>query len=243
MGSGQIALSPISYKGGGFLRLPKLDERLQAAAELFPPCRLGADIGTDHGRLPLYLLASGRCERMVVSDISGPALLKARELITRHHFEEQAVFAQADGLNALHEPAQAIAILGMGGDTMHSILAAGQSKLQNAALILSPHTELHIVREALQGIGYRIAKETITRSGGRFYVILLAQPGNEAFTEKELLLGPCLLKEKPPLFLDYLRWRQRVADKAIQAMKNTDDTDHRMAEFLRLYEYIREELP
>ncbi len=224
------------------MRLPNLDERLQAAADLFPPCRLGADIGTDHGRLPLYLLASGKCERMVVSDISEPALSKARELFARHRFDDRAVILQADGLNALAEPVQAVSLLGMGGDTMCAILTAAPERLHGAALILSPHTELNKVREALPRIGYHIATEAIARSGGRFYVILKALPGKAVYTEKELLLGPCLIRERPPLFPDYLRWRQRVLHKALQALNGAGDNACRMAEFTRLDAYIREEL-
>jgi tRNA (adenine22-N1)-methyltransferase len=225
------------------LRLPKLDERLQAAADLFPPCRLGADIGTDHGRLPLYLLASGRCERMVVSDISAPALSKARELIIRHRFDQRAAFIQADGLDSLAEPAQAVSLLGMGGDTMCAILTAAPQKLHGAALILSPHTELYKVREVLHLIGYRIEKESVARSGGRFYVILQAVPGDAVYTEKELLLGPCIIRERPPLFQDYLCWRQRVADIALKALKDAGDEEGRLTELKRLDAYIREELP
>lgn len=230
------------WKEGVPLRLPMLDDRLLAAADFFPSCCLGADIGTDHGRLPLYLLATGRCECMVVSDISAPALSKARELITRHHFDKQAAFVQADGLNALHEPAQAISLLGMGGDTMCAILSTAPQKLQGAALILSPHTELDKVREVLHPIGYYIAKESIARSGGRFYVILQALPGDAVYTEKELFLGPSLLKERPALFEDYLHWRQRVAGTALKALRDAGDDEGRLAELTQLDAYIREEL-
>jgi len=224
------------------LRLPKLDERLIRAADLFPSCRLGADIGSDHGRLPLYLLAADRCERMVVSDISEPALDKAKALITRHHFEHRAVFIQADGLDALIEPVQAASLLGMGGDTMCAILTTAPERLHGATLILSPHTELPKVREVLPRIGYGISQEAIVRAGGRFYVILQALPGEvSTYTQKELLLGPCLIKERPPLFMDYLHWRQRVAQKALLAMKSARGGNSRIAEFEMLETYIREE--
>ncbi len=179
----------------------------------------------------------------MVSDISEPALLKARELITRHHFDHRAVFVQADGLDALTEPAQAVSLLGMGGDTMCAILTASPDRLHGASLVLSPHTEIHKVRKMLPSIGYQITKESIARSGGRFYVILQAQPGRAKYTEKELLLGPCLIKERPPLFQEYLIWRQRVAHKALQAMKDAGEDESRLAEFVRLETYIREELP
>ncbi len=224
------------------LRLPKLDERLKAAADLFPPCSLGADIGTDHGRLPLYLLSEDRCQRMIVADISLPALLKAKELITLHQFDHRAIFVQADGLNALKVPVQAISIMGMGGDTMRDILTSGEDKLHGAELILSPHTEIHIVRMALSDIGYQIIQEMLTRSGGRFYIIIHAVPGKAVYTEKELLLGPCLIKDRPALFGAYLRWRQHVAQKALRAINETESKNDDMLVWQRLNQYILEEL-
>lgn len=224
------------------MRLPKLDERLQAAYDLFPQCRLGADIGTDHGRLPLHLLFENRCERMIVADISLPALSKAKELITLHALDPRAEFLQADGLFALQTPVQAASVMGMGGDTMCDILLANPQKLQGAALILSPHTEIHRVREVLPRIGYQITDEVIARSGGRFYVILKALPGKAEYTEKEMLLGPCLMRAKPAHYAEYLRWRQKVAQKALKAFSGSDGAAPAASQWFRLNDYIREEL-
>lgn len=204
---------------------------------------MGADIGSDHGRLPLYLLAEGRCARMVVSDVSGPALLKARALLSLHGFSDRAVFREADGLNALEaEAVQAVSLTGMGGDTMSMILAAAPQRLCGASLVLSPHTELPRVRKTLPGIGYRIEKEAIARAGGRFYVVLRAVPGAAAYTEKELHLGPCLLAGRPPLYQDYLRWRLKVTNKALGALRSARGDEARIEEMSRLAGYIQEEL-
>ena len=52
----------------------RLDERLSTVAGLFPVSENGADIGADHGRLACYLLQSGKCKHMIVSDISTASL-------------------------------------------------------------------------------------------------------------------------------------------------------------------------
>lgn len=179
---------------------------------------------------------------MIVADISQPALAKAQELITLHGLSHRALFKQADGLNALTAvPAQAISLMGMGGDTMCSILQSGEKKLQGAALILSPHTEIHAVRAVLSHISYAITDEVITRSGGRFYVIIKALPGQAEYTDKELLLGPCLMKQRPVLYPAYLSWRHRVAQKALSALSESDKSNS-ISEWQRLSDYIVEEM-
>lgn len=192
------------------MRLPSLDERLHAAAELFTACDLGADIGADHGRLSCYLLANQICKRLIVSDISADSLSKARRLLTLHGLEQQAQFRVADGLDALEHPVQCLAICGMGGRLMREILERGKEKLGEADLVLSCHTEIPLLRKALCDIGYHIDAERLVRANGRFYVVMRAVSGKRQYTEKEVYLGPLLMAEKPPLWLPYLRWREGV---------------------------------
>lgn len=192
------------------MRLPQLDERLQKAANLFPACGYGADIGADHGRLSCFLLAKNRCERMCVSDLSAPSLEKAEHLLRMHGFSERADFCVGDGISVLPRKADAIAVLGMGGKTIAHIIKDGCEKLQGATLVLSAHTELHILRNAIAGIGYCIETEEIAYAGGRFYVIIRAVPGVCTYTDKEILIGPKLLEGKSEHYIDYLLWRKNV---------------------------------
>lgn len=55
--------------------------RLDELFRLLPPCRKFADVGCDHGYIAARMLASGKCERLVVSDISMKSLDKARALL------------------------------------------------------------------------------------------------------------------------------------------------------------------
>lgn len=190
-----------------------LDDRLSRAAALFPACAYGADIGADHGRLSCYLLFTGICERMCVADISAPSLRKAQELLLRHGLSERADIRVGDGLNVLERPADAIAVLGIGGHTICSILQDGAEKLQGAALILSAHTDVHLVRKTLMGLSYRIDREEIAYAAGRYYVMLRAVHGRESMGERQLLLGPRLMDSTPEHYEDYLAWRIGIASR------------------------------
>ena len=194
-------------------RFSALDDRLSRASTLFPASEYGADIGADHGRLSCFLLESGKAQRMCVADISADSLKKAEALLTERGLNDRVDFRVGDGLSVLDRPADAIAILGMGGHTLCGILTEGQEKLQGATLILSAHTDMPLVRQTLMELDYRIEKEEIAYAANRFYVLLRAVPGQEALSEKQLSLGPRLMETYPTHYLEYLQWRIGIAKK------------------------------
>lgn len=199
--------------------LKTLDARLNAAYNLIDTCKNYADIGADHGLLPLHLMHHQKVQQAIVADISALALIKARANFAKHHL--QATFVVADGLEAITTPQDFISILGMGGQTMNSIVANGQNKLFDAKLILSPHTDIELVRQHMCALGYHIAAETLVFEGRRYYVIMRFEKGDASYTDTELLVGPCLLKHKPPLFHSYLLWREQVTRVAQNVPYNT----------------------
>ncbi|MEG0996773.1 MAG: class I SAM-dependent methyltransferase [Clostridia bacterium] len=211
------------------LRPPLLDARLSTALTLAGRCETAADIGADHGRLSAVLLAQGLAAHVLVADVSEKALAKARGRICALHLEGGATFAVADGLDALEALAQkkadVIFILGMGGDTLRGILLRGHARLQNAALILGAQTELPLLRQTVCELGYRIRREALALEGGRCYELMRCEPalpGEMPYTEEELLLGPVLLYEHPPLYGGVLLRRENLLREAIRAMEAAD---------------------
>ena len=203
-----------------------MDERLSLAAAMYEPCALGADIGTDHGLLPCHLLRTGVCDRMILADVSPKALEHARDQVARQRLGNRATLVCANGLDALTEPAGCVSITGMGGETMADILRAGQDKLQGAVLVLSAHTDLHLVRQAVMNIGYHFTQERLCRAAGRFYLVWRAEPGAADYAEDELLLGtPLLLAGGDPLLPDYLAWRLRVTQKKLDGLRSAAEPD------------------
>ena len=202
-----------------------LDERLSLVAAMYEPCEWGADIGTDHAYLPRHLLKSGICQQMIAADISEGALSNARATLTRAKLLDRAVLTLADGLEAIDRPCGCVSITGMGGDLMAALLRNGANRLQGAVLVLSAHTELHHVRQAISDIGYHIVREEPCKAAGRFYVCWRAEPGAEAISEEERLYGRLLWHSGSPLLAEYAAWRLRVAGKRLKGLQSAATPD------------------
>lgn len=230
---------------------PKLDNRLKQALLLADPGKTAADIGADHGQLSAALLMSGYAEHVLVSDISEPSLNKARTALGNLGIYDKATFAVADGLDALKAlrgtPADNIFILGMGGMTLSQILEKGAHRLQGAALILGAQTDLPLLRETLQNIGYRIRKEIVVEENRRYYILMQctpAHPDEPTYTRQELLLGPVLLQEYPPLWPAILNRRRQMLETAVTSMQKatSDKRAAQLPEFEEELSYVNDAL-
>ncbi len=202
-----------------------LDERLSLAAELYEPCALGADIGTDHGLLPCYLLKKGICQRMVFADVSPKALVHARQQVQRQGLTAQAQLVCADGLDALAEPCGCVSVMGMGGETLAGILTRGAHRLHGAVLVLSAHTDLPLVRQAVAEIGYHFVREELCRAAGRFYLVWRAEPGPAPMTAEDIRFGTLLRRPMTEELHSYFRWRMAVLSDRLRGLQSAREPD------------------
>ena len=102
-----------------------LDERLKTVAALVRPGSRVADIGTDHGYLPVYLVKEGICPRAIAADLRSGPLESARRHVTAAGLSDRIDLRLGDGLTPI-EPQEVddMIIAGMGGETIAGILAA-----------------------------------------------------------------------------------------------------------------------
>ena len=195
-----------------------LDSRLSLVFDLYPACKLGADIGTDHGYLPCALLEAGKADHMILTDISASALSNATAETVRRHLSSRVTLLTGDGLSPITEKCEVISITGMGGRTIRQILLNGLDKLCGATLILSAHTDLPLLRRTLGEIGYTLRSEKICKAAGRFYLVLLATPGVERLTDQEIRLGSLLFTSEDACLPQYLAHRKQVLSKKLQGI-------------------------
>ena len=58
-----------------------LGSRLQTVADFVPRGSVIADIGTDHGYLPIELIKSGKCTKAVAADVNEGPLFAAKRSV------------------------------------------------------------------------------------------------------------------------------------------------------------------
>ena len=187
---------------------------------------------------------------MLTADVSAPSLNKAKTLLGGLGLSDRATFAVADGLRALDAlsvPAETVFVLGMGGQTLSRILEEGRERLHGAALVLGAQTDLPLLRETLCRIGYRIRQEQPVKESGRYYLLMQCTPaedGEPAYDERQLLLGPVLLREHPPLWRDMLERRERLLQSAVSSMEQakTPVDGEQLALYRRELDYVRQAL-
>ena len=207
-------------------RMIQLDARLSLAYDLYDPCELAADIGTDHAHLPAALLQRGRCQHMILTDLSESALKNARDTIILCRLSDRADLRAGNGLQPLREETCGmISITGMGGHTVHDILLDGRDKLRGASLVLSAHTDLPLIREAVCRIGYHLDREEPCFSAGRYYLVLRARPGVRPLTPREIRLGGPLFGSSSPWLIPYLTRRREVLEHKLKGLISAESPD------------------
>ena len=181
-----------------------LQPRLRLLAEMTPPGGRLADIGTDHGYLPVWLLQEGRIPSAIASDVGAEPLEHARR--TAEEYETQGLnFRLCDGLSGIEpEETDTVVIAGMGGETIiHILTDSPWPRDSGCTLLLQPQTKVEFLRLWLSRNGYACENERLVWDKGKLYVVLQMTAG-EPFTPDEARLYGGLHLEGDPLYGDYL---------------------------------------
>ena len=154
-----------------------LTPRLACMAALVPPNARLADIGTDHGKLPISLLLDGHIASAIGSDIRSGPLAHAERNAKEHNVSLS--LRLAPGLEAVRaEECDTVTIAGMGGQTIAEILTAAPWTAQgDHLLLLQPMTMIAELRRWLYAHGYAVERETLCREDRRRYVVLSVRGG------------------------------------------------------------------
>ncbi len=159
----------------------KLSDRLQIIADKIEEKETMADIGTDHGFLPIYLKLSGKCPKVIMADVSRPSLGKAEANAAMYAPDEKNMhFRAGDGLAVLEKgEADAVVIAGMGGKLIRDIMAADMEVTCSVKkFIMQPRIGQGHLRKWLVENGFKIVAEDVVIEGDYIPEIITAiSPG------------------------------------------------------------------
>lgn len=195
----------------------KLSKRLEMVASFVEKGSRIADIGTDHGYLPIALVERGICPGAVAMDIGQGPLARAREHILACGMEKVIELRLSDGLAKLKPGEVDTAVMaGMGGELVIHILEQGRFLWDSLdSLVLSPQSEIDKVRRYLEEQGFCIRREEMVADEGKFYTVMLVKRGKMHYLHPaEYLYGKCLIEAKNPVLIRFLE-KERARMKGI----------------------------
>ncbi len=209
----------------------KLSKRMKAIAAMITPNGVLADVGTDHGYIPIYMAQQKQISKAIAMDINRGPLSKAQEHIKQYCLAQYIETRLSDGVDRL-EPNEAdtIVIAGMGGDLTIRILKQGESVCRlTKELILQPQSKISEVREFLRENNYKIVDEDMVYEDGKYYPIMRVIPVEKDFfwdtireEQKRVcdIYGPLLLKNGNPTLRRFLVCQHRQLTEILAELEN-----------------------
>lgn len=198
-----------------------LSMRLERVAAHIPAGARLADIGSDHGYLPVALLRRGAISAAVAGEVALTPFHAAQRSVRDNGLERQASVRLASGLTAIQpgDGITAVSICGMGGETIRDILESGKAHLGgHERLVLQPNGGEQPLRQWLADNGYRIVAEEVLRENRFDYEVIVAERGEgQGYSPEQLYFGPLLMVERSQAFV--FKWQRMLRQKQ-QALAN-----------------------
>ena len=222
----------------------QLSKRLEAIVKLAGTCHCVADVGTDHGYIPIYMTEHHLTEKAIAMDVNKGPLERAQRNIRAYRMEQQITTRLSDGVAKLKaREADCVIIAGMGGLLTIRILEAGKEILETVpTMILQPQSEIGQVRKFLAEHGYRITAEDMVLDAGKYYPMMRVEHGSqEEWTEQEYAFGKYLIVSDNPVLLEFLEKEEKLCGEILQSLKGKsgEHIEKRRGEILERQELVR----
>ena len=203
------------------------------------PGESAADVGTDHGHVPVELVRRTIVKKAVAMDVRKGPLSRATENIALAGLADKIETRLSDGVAKLQPgEADSVVIAGMGGELIIKILENGRHMWDSVKQwVLSPQSEIFKVRRWLFENGFVIRKEDMVLdvrrkkdadSDGK-----TVDPDVLSLSEdSRMLYGDYLIRTKNPVLLTYLKEEEAKLLRFIEDLSAKAGDSERAAERL-----------
>lgn len=207
----------------------ELSKRLMKIASYVNYCEAIADIGTDHGYIPIYLVKNNKCNSAIASDINKGPIEKASTNIRFEGLSEKIKCLLGGGLKPLKVgEVNGVIIAGMGGNLIRDIILEDIEKVKlYDFLILQPAQNPEVLREFLYNNNFEILNEDLILDDGKFYELFKVKYNENAKKinvkdEISYEISSILLESNNSLVNDYIKSKIKKYGNIIRYIK--DDT-------------------
>lgn len=209
---------------------------MKAVASMVTPGGVLADVGTDHGYVPISLVQRKKIQKAIAMDINRGPLQRAKEHIAECQLEEYIETRLSDGVQKLGVgEADSILIAGMGGELVIHIISEGMEVCRSVKeLILQPQSELGKVRKFLRENNFEIIDEDMVIEEGKYYPMMKVIPVDgialwEVLPEEVIpacdMYGPFLLKNGNPSLRKYLVKQHKQLTKILKELEKQPESE------------------
>ncbi len=215
-----------------------LSPRLSAAASFIQKNSRVADIGTDHGYLPIYLAKNNLASFILATDVKQAPLSSAVKNAKAHGVEDKIEFRLTNGLSGAGiYDLNTVVIAGMGGENIASILASDPWAIKKGmTLVLQPQSKITELSDFLTSNGVFVTDALLARDAGRIYLIYKATASADNNpTEAEKYAPRPLFLNKDMLLPEYL---QKLIGKLSRAIAGMEKAGLKSPD-TKLYEALR----
>jgi len=152
----------------------KLSERLECIANRIDKGETVADIGTDHGYLPIYLWENKISPKVIMADISKGSLQKAKDNCKLSQPDFNFDCRLGDGLEVLQPyEVDTVVMAGMGAPFLIEMVGGGNIKTKSyKKFILQPRNNLGELVKWLKDNRFDITNYDLVKEGKRICEIL-----------------------------------------------------------------------
>lgn len=220
----------------------KLSKRLIAIANLVPKNSIVADIGTDHGYVPGYLIEKNISQNVIGTDISAGSLEKIKTYVKELGFNDKIDIRLGNGLEVIKpNEIDTVIIAGMGGLLIKDILDKGKlvgDTISN--FILQPMVAAKELRIYLINNGFEIIEEELIKEDNKYYEIIYTKKG-KSDVEKEIYyeISPYLIKTCHLLLNEFIQNKIDICESIRNEIENIE-TEKSKEKHLELTNIIKE---
>lgn len=183
-----------------------ISPRLKTCCDFIAAGSRVADVGTDHGYLPIYLLQNGLASHVIATDLREKPLEKAKRNSEKFGVSPRMTFFCTPGLRGVSRDFDTLVCAGMGADTIISVLnEAPWLRNHHYKLVLQCQSSVHDLRHYLWQAGWRIEQEVAARDGKFIYTVMEVTFGDPAaLSPGQEYISPALLRFGGEIVEEYI---------------------------------------